>query len=544
MPSSHQHRPVHDRARRGPPVVGCRKRPHSKRVRSTAAASPARTPGLGDGVTRPDRFATTTYNCLPVVAMGAPSPPPPHTKQHHRGMYLPTPRSLADARTAALTALALIFPTLAGRGYTVFSTDPHIVYEPAGSWNLLGEPGSTGCGSQFLLGARDNASVSFTFPLVGLPALGRRAGAGLRRRHQLPVHLLLQRLHERDRAPTVTSHARLALLRRAHHNHHECRGPLREQVRPAHRGPLRPRREQPRRRRTHLPGRYGALDRPSELLVPRAARAGRPPAASQRPPRRGRAGRVGRQRLLRHDGVRGAQCVFTRAGVQEPQQDGYRGVRGWRGREYVRLVEGERQPRLWRPYHPRDNVWCCRPSARYPVGRRQFRHRQVVLCPVREQRHLPELYREHVSAGDHQEPRDRLLPAGWDRGRPGRGNLAGGDRRAGREQVHWRGGLDPDGSAGDVDEPRQHALGTGVPLGPADRRDRAVHPPGHHLRHGRPWLARPTAQRLAHAHVPPRRARPGYERELPHPLRVNHDVELLRHAGPQLHVQPRGHDER
>ncbi|KZO95678.1 acid protease [Calocera viscosa TUFC12733] len=77
-------------------------------------------------------------------------------------MYLPA-RSLADARLAALAALAAIFPGISG-GFTVFSTDSHITYSPASSWNLLGEPGSTGCGSQFLLGPRNNATVTFTFP--------------------------------------------------------------------------------------------------------------------------------------------------------------------------------------------------------------------------------------------------------------------------------------------------------------------------------------------------------------------------------------------
>ncbi|EJU04520.1 acid protease [Dacryopinax primogenitus] len=48
--------------------------------------------------------------------------------------------------------------------FTVFSTDPRITYSPASSWDLLREPGSTGPGSYFLLGPRNNGVVTFTFP--------------------------------------------------------------------------------------------------------------------------------------------------------------------------------------------------------------------------------------------------------------------------------------------------------------------------------------------------------------------------------------------
>ncbi|EJU04521.1 acid protease [Dacryopinax primogenitus] len=70
-----------------------------------------------------------------------------------------SPPSLAQARLAALSAIAIIFP-----GKIIQSTDHAVTYSPTSSWDILSTQGSTGCGSQFLLGPRDNGTVNFVFP--------------------------------------------------------------------------------------------------------------------------------------------------------------------------------------------------------------------------------------------------------------------------------------------------------------------------------------------------------------------------------------------
>ncbi|EJU04492.1 acid protease [Dacryopinax primogenitus] len=51
-----------------------------------------------------------------------------------------------------------------GGSYIVFSTDSEVNYSPSSNWTLLAAPGSAGCGSEFLLGDRDNGVVTVTFP--------------------------------------------------------------------------------------------------------------------------------------------------------------------------------------------------------------------------------------------------------------------------------------------------------------------------------------------------------------------------------------------
>jgi hypothetical protein len=44
------------------------------------------------------------------------------------------------------------------------STDSHFTYAPASSWSILSVTGSSGCGSEFLLGPRNPGIVTFVFP--------------------------------------------------------------------------------------------------------------------------------------------------------------------------------------------------------------------------------------------------------------------------------------------------------------------------------------------------------------------------------------------
>ncbi|KZO95676.1 acid protease [Calocera viscosa TUFC12733] len=64
---------------------------------------------------------------------------------------------------ASAAAFGLILCGVA-QAFSIYSTDSHITYTPTSSWSLLVEPGSSGCGSEFLLGARDGGGVTFTFP--------------------------------------------------------------------------------------------------------------------------------------------------------------------------------------------------------------------------------------------------------------------------------------------------------------------------------------------------------------------------------------------
>ncbi|EJT96505.1 acid protease, partial [Dacryopinax primogenitus] len=66
--------------------------------------------------------------------------------------------------TLVAIGAVILFLLQFAQAYIVFSTDSVVSYSPSGSWFILDEPGSAGCGTEFLLGARSNGIVTFTFP--------------------------------------------------------------------------------------------------------------------------------------------------------------------------------------------------------------------------------------------------------------------------------------------------------------------------------------------------------------------------------------------